>query len=296
MNFSFFLLVLTIVTGILWVLDKFKWAPDRIKRAKAAVAQFDEDNRTAIDRGDISVIGESQSLYNKLASQPKWMEWTGALFPVIFCVFIVRSFIVEPFRIPSGSMLPTLHVGDFIAVNKYEYGMKFPVLNWQITEGAEPKRGEIVVFKYPLDRNVDFIKRVVGVPGDEIRYVGKNLYVNGELQGKVEDGTFFDKDTYTDFTKYEETLNGVKHAMIENPKMPSMARPVYGHNGLEHCVYSRGDLVCKVPQGYYFMMGDNRDNSADSRFWGFVPREDLVGRAFFIWLNFSDLTRIGSLK
>lgn len=296
MNFSLFLLVLTIVTGILWALDKFKWAPDRHKRAKEAVAKFDEDNRLAIDRGDIGVIGESQSLYAKMTAQPKWMEWSGALFPVILAVFIVRSFVIEPFRIPSGSMLPTLHVGDFIAVNKYEYGLKFPVINWQITQGKEPKRGDVVVFKYPLDRNVDFIKRVVGLPGDEIRYVDKNVYVNGQLQGKVEDGTFFDKETYTDFKQYEENLDGVKHAIIENTKIPSMARPVYGHNGLKHCAYSQGDLVCKVPEGYYFMLGDNRDNSADSRFWGFVPREDLVGRAFFIWLNFSDLTRIGSVK
>lgn len=295
MNFSLFLLVLTIVTGILWALDKFKWAPARVKRAKDACRKFEEDNRTAIDRGDIAIIGESQSMYNQMTAQPKWMEWSGALFPVILAVFIVRSFIIEPFRIPSGSMLPTLHVGDFIAVNKYEYGVKFPVFNWQITQGSEPKRGDIIVFKYPLDRNVDFIKRVVGLPGDEVRYVGKNLYVNGQLQAKVDDGTFFDKDTYTDFKKYEENLSGVKHSIIENTKLPSMARPVQGHNGLKFCAYERGDLVCKVPEGYYFMMGDNRDNSADSRFWGFVPREDLVGRAFFVWLNFSDLSRIGSI-
>ncbi len=296
MNFSLFLLVLTVVTGILWALDKFKWAPARRERAKEAVRVFDEANRQAIDRGDISVIGESQCLYKTVVAQPKWMEWTGALFPVIFAVFLVRSFIVEPFRIPSGSMLPTLHVGDFIAVNKFEYGLRFPVLNWEMTKGTDPKRGDIAVFKYPLDRNVDFIKRVVGLPGDEIRYIDKKLYINGELVETTPNGTFFDEESYTDFTQLETKTDSVVHQTIENNNLASMARPVKGHNGLHQCVYSQGDMVCQVPEGMYFMMGDNRDNSADSRFWGFVPREDFVGKAFFVWLNFSDFGRIGSVQ
>ena len=217
-------------------------------------------------------------------------------------------------------MLPTLHAGDFILVNKYEYGLRFPVFNFAITEGSAPKRGDIVVFKYPLDfnfaitegsapkrgdivvfkypldKNVDFIKRVIGLPGDEIRYVDKQLYVNGELQQTTPDGTFFDKETYTDLDQFDENLDGVKHKILENDKVPSMARPVQGHNGLNQCLYNMGDVVCKVPEGHYFMMGDNRDNSADSRFWGFVPREDIVGRAFFIWLNISDMGRIGSIQ
>ena len=169
MNFSLVLMILTVLTGVIWALDRFVWRPQRLKKAKEESDKFAELNRQAIDQGEISVIGEARSVYDRIAAQPKWIEYTGGFFPVILFVFILRSFLAEPFRIPSGSMLPTLHSGDFILVNKYEYGMRFPVFNFAITEGTAPKRGDVVVFKYPLDKNVDFIKRVIGVPGDEIR-------------------------------------------------------------------------------------------------------------------------------
>lgn len=296
MNFSLVLLLLTVFTGIIWCLDRFLWRPKRVAHAKEEADRFSELNRQAIDNGEMSVIGEANSLYQKLSAQPKWVEYTGGFFPVILFVFLLRSFVAEPFRIPSGSMQPTLHSGDFILVNKYEYGMRFPVFNIELTQGSELKRGDIVVFKYPLDKNVDFIKRVIGLPGDEIRYVDKKLYVNGKLQETSADGSFFDKETYTDLKQFDENLDGVVHKIVENDKVPSMARPVQGHNGLNQCLYNMGDVVCRVPKGHYFMMGDNRDNSADSRFWGFVPREDIVGRAFFIWLNLSDMGRIGSIQ
>lgn len=296
MNFSLVLLLLTVGTGIIWCLDCFLWRPKRLARAKEEADRFSELNREAIDQGQMSVIGEANSLFQKLSAQPKWIEYTGGFFPVILFVFLLRSFVVEPFRIPSGSMLPTLHSGDFILVNKYEYGLRFPVFNFEITEGTNPKRGDIVVFKYPLDKNVDFIKRVIGLPGDEIRYIDKELYVNGKRVETTPDGSFFDKETYTDLKQFNEDLDGVVHKIVENDKVPSMARPVQGHTGLNHCVYNMGDVVCRVPEGHYFMMGDNRDNSADSRFWGFVPKEEIVGRAFYIWLNISDMGRIGSIQ
>ena len=296
MNFSLVLLLLTVGTGVIWVLDRFLWRPKRLARAKQEADRFSELNREAIDQGQMSVIGEANSIFQKLSAQPKWIEYTGGFFPVILFVFLLRSFVVEPFRIPSGSMLPTLHAGDFILVNKYEYGLRFPVLNFGITEGADPKRGDIVVFKYPLDKNIDFIKRVIGVPGDEIRYINKELYVNGKRVEATPDGSFFDKETYTDLKQFNENLDGVVHKIVENDKVPSMARPVQGHNGLNQCLYNMGDVVCRVPDGHYFMMGDNRDNSADSRFWGFVPKEDIVGRAFYLWLNISDMGRIGSIQ
>lgn len=296
MNFSLVLLLLTVGTGVIWALDRFLWRPKRLARAKQEADRFSELNREAIDQGQMSVIGEAQSIFNKLSAQPKWIEYTGGFFPVILFVFLLRSFVVEPFRIPSGSMLPTLHAGDFILVNKYEYGLRFPVFNFGITEGSAPKRGDIVVFKYPLDKNIDFIKRVIGVPGDEIRYINKQLYVNGKRIEATPDGNFFDKETYTDLKQFNENLEGVVHKIVENDKVPSMARPVQGHNGLNQCIYNMGDVVCRVPDGHYFMMGDNRDNSADSRFWGFVPKEDIVGRAFYIWLNISDMSRIGSIQ
>ena len=290
MNFSLVLLLLTVGTGILWVLERFYWAPARRQKAKEEADRFAQANREAINHGVISVIGESQATYDRIAKQPKWLEYTAGLFPVILFVFVLRSFIVEPFRIPSGSMLPTIHAGDFILVNKFEHGLRFPVLNWEITKGKDLERGEIVVFKYPVDRNVDFIKRVVGLPGDEV------LYVNGVRQAEVADGTFFDEDTYKTLNQYKETLSGVEHHILKDPMMASQAHPVRYFPHLDQCAYSMGDMVCKVPEGHYFMMGDNRDNSADSRFWGFVPREDIVGRAFFIWLNFSDFSRIGSIE
>lgn len=296
MNFSLVLLLLTVGTGVIWALDRFLWRPKRLARAKQEADRFSELNREAIDQGQMSVIGEAQSIFNKLSAQPKWIEYTGGFFPVILFVFLLRSFVVEPFRIPSGSMLPTLHAGDFILVNKYEYGLRFPVFNFGITEGSAPKRGDIVVFKYPLDKNIDFIKRVIGVPGDEIRYINKELYVNGKRIEATPDGNFFDKETYTDLKQFNENLEGVVHKIVENDKVLSMARPVQGHNGLNQCIYNMGDVVCRVPDGHYFMMGDNRDNSADSRFWGFVPKEDIVGRAFYIWLNISDMGRIGSIQ
>lgn len=296
MNFSLVLLLLTVGTGVIWALDRFLWRPKRLARAKQEADRFSELNREAIDQGQMSVIGEAQSIFNKLSAQPKWIEYTGGFFPVILFVFLLRSFVVEPFRIPSGSMLPTLHAGDFILVNKYEYGLRFPVFNFGITEGSAPKRGDIVVFKYPLDKNIDFIKRVIGVPGDEIRYINKQLYVNGKRIEATPDGNFFDKETYTDLKQFNENLEGVVHKIVENDKVSSMARPVQGHNGLNQCIYNMGDVVCRVPDGHYFMMGDNRDNSADSRFWGFVPKEDIVGRAFYIWLNISDMGRIGSIQ
>ncbi len=296
MNFSLVLLLLTVGTGVIWVLDRFLWRAKRLARAKEEADRFAELNREAIDQGQMSVIGEANSIFQKLSAQPKWIEYTGGFFPVILFVFLLRSFVVEPFRIPSGSMLPTLHAGDFILVNKYEYGLRFPVFNFGITDGSDPKRGDIVVFKYPLDKNIDFIKRVIGVPGDEIRYINKQLYVNGKRVETTPDGNFFDKETYTDLKQFDENLDGVVHKIVENDKLPSMARPVQGHNGLNQCVYNMGDVICRVPEGHYFMMGDNRDNSADSRFWGFVPKEEIVGRAFYIWLNISDMGRIGSIQ
>ena len=296
MNFSLLLLLLTLGTGLLWLLDTFLWAPKRKAKAKIECDQFDQANREAIQHGVVSVMGERQLMKKRLMQQPKWLEYTAGLFPVILAVFIVRSFVTEPFRIPSGSMLPTLHVGDFILVNKYEYGMRFPVLNFAITQGKDPARGDVVVFKYPVDRNVDFIKRIIGLPGDEIRYIDKTLYINGEAIKAARNGTFFDEDAFQRLNQYDEKLGTVEHKTLINPNMPSQARPVRKFPHFENCAYSMGDLVCKVPEGYYFMMGDNRDNSADSRFWGFVPREDIVGRAYFIWLNFSELGRFGSIQ
>ena len=180
MNFSLVLLLLTVGTGVIWALDRFLWRPKRLARAKQEADRFSELNREAIDQGQMSVIGEAQSIFNKLSAQPKWIEYTGGFFPVILFVFLLRSFVVEPFRIPSGSMLPTLYIGDFILVNKYDYGIRLPVINTKIISIGEPERGDVVVFRYPMDESMDYIKRVIGVPGDTVEYVNKQIRVNGQ--------------------------------------------------------------------------------------------------------------------
>ena len=210
---------------------------------------------------------------------------------VVIGTILLNAFVFRSYNVVGISMENTLHDDDRVIVNRL-------AVTWAHFLGQEyvPQRGDIVVFKYPLDKNIDFIKRVIGVPGDEIRYINKQLYVNGKRIEATPDGNFFDKETYTDLKQFNENLEGVVHKIVENDKVPSMARPVQGHNGLNQCIYNMGDVVCRVPDGHYFMMGDNRDNSADSRFWGFVPKEDIVGRAFYIWLNISDMGRIGSIQ
>ena len=296
LSFSLFLLLLTVVTGILWVLEKMYFAPRRKLQAKIAYDKFVSDNQEAINRGVISVIGEAQSLKKMLLAQPKWLEFTAGLFPVILIVFLIRSFAIEPFRIPSGSMLPTIYAWDFVLVDKHQYGMRFPVFNFEITQGEPVQRGDIIVFHYPLDKGTDFIKRVIGLPGDEIRYFDKKLFINGKLQSTQQTGTFYDEESFTHLDQYEETLGTLRHDILVNPRVESQAHPIVAFEHLENCAYSMGNMACKVPEGHYFVMGDNRDNSADSRFWGFVPSENIVGRAFLIWMSFRDLSRIGRIQ
>jgi len=203
-------------------------------------------------------------------AEPLLVEYAHSFFPVLLIVLLLRSFLVEPFRIPSGSMMPTLLVGDFILVNKYAYGIRLPVSHTKIIEVSEPQRGDIVVFRFPNDPSVDYIKRVVGLPGDRIAYYNKKLYVNGEPVSLKPLGRYVgagDNKRYNGALVYEETLGEVRHQILIMP----------GRGSVE------GEYV--VPQGHYFVMGDNRDNSNDSRYWGPVPEANLVGRAFFIWMH-----------
>jgi signal peptidase I len=203
------------------------------------------------------------------AAMPKVFEYSHSFFPVLLIVLLLRSFVVEPFRIPSGSLEPTLVPGDFIAANKFAYGLRLPISHTKILAISEPKAGEIAVFRYPVDQNMDLIKRVVGVPGDKVSYVNKVLYINGVEQPQEYLGPGLDAEDGYDIpvNVYQETLNGVKHLIYVNPTKPA------------------NDITVTVPSGEYFMMGDNRDNSNDSRYWGFMPEGNLVGKAFFIWFS-----------
>lgn len=296
MNFALILFVLTCVTFLFWVAERWKFLPERRRRAEEAARRFEADNREAIDRGDATVIDERNRLSERILRQPWWLEYTAGLFPVIAVVFLLRSFLFEPFRIPSGSMLPTLHIGDFILVNKFDYGIRLPVTNTKIIPVGSPERGDVVVFKYPMDTQVDYIKRVVGLPGDTVEYRDKVLYVNGVEQKQTGSRDFVDDSTMITLEERDEQLGEVNHLIARDGRRPSWV-PLQGILRKEKsCDYNERGFVCTVPEGHYFMMGDNRDNSEDSRYWGFVPDEDLVGRAVLIWANFGDMSRVGGFR
>ena len=230
------------------------------------------------------------------AKEPWWIEYPKSFFPVILIVFTLRSFLVEPFKIPSGSMIPTLLVGDFILVNKYHYGIRLPVINKKIVDINQPERGDVMVFRYPEDPSVDYIKRVVGLPGDKVAYQNKRLSINGQEVPLKEGPDYLLKDKIQFLKQYTETLGKVEHSILVDTSEPAALPYVKQFPLRENCLYNNNGVVCTIPPGHYFMMGDNRDNSSDSRVWGFVPEANIVGKAFFIWFNFSELRRFGQFK
>jgi signal peptidase I len=262
LNFALFLLILLVVTGGVWALD-------------LALLR----NRRAHD-----------------AKQPWWVEYSISFFPVILIVFLLRSFLVEPFKIPSSSMVPTLLVGDFILVNKYTYGIRLPVVNRKIVELGRPDRGDVMVFRFPEDPSLDYIKRVIGVPGDRVEYRNKRLSINGKPVPLRQVDDYLSKERMQFSRRYIETVNGVGHEILLDDDAPAALMPARAFPHAGNCNYNSSGLACTVPPGHYFVMGDNRDNSSDSRVWGFVPDENIVGKAFFIWLNLNELGRFGSFR
>ncbi|MDX1280631.1 signal peptidase I [Shewanella colwelliana] len=274
--FSLILVLVTLGSGLIWMFDAFVLAPKR--QQKLAIAQA----------GQADISEESAE---KIVRESAIVETSRSIFPVIAFVLILRSFIYEPFQIPSGSMMPTLLVGDFILVEKFTYGLKDPVWRSQLVETGKPERGDVAVFKYPENPKIDYIKRVVGLPGDRIVYRNKDLYIQkacptGETDCpklvKIErvgvNQGEFNQDNIP-LLRYKEQLGDVTHDILINPGRGEPTSYYYRENNL-----SVGEFV--VPQGQYFVMGDNRDNSTDSRFWGFVPEANLVGKAVAIWISF----------
>lgn len=296
MDFSLLLFVLTIITGLMWILDQMRWKKERRMNAEATLREFDQVNAEALRHEVPEVLKERKALYKKSLAMPWWLDYTAGLFWVVLGVFLFRSFLFEPFRIPSGSMLPTLHIGDFILVNKYDYGVRLPVLNTKVIDVSSPKRGDVIVFRYPMDPSVDYIKRVIGLPGDTVSYVNKEVFVNGVKLQRTAGLDWVSPDTHITLTKSEETIDGVKHMMAVDDRRPARVLSEPYDRAKEVCRYSETGFTCKVPEKSYFVLGDNRDNSEDSRYWGIVPDENLVGRAFFIWANFGDFSRFGSFK
>lgn len=293
-NFALLLFMASVVTGLYWLAERFYFLPQRLEAA-AKLEAADVARRADLNKmGIAQVDGNISDAKAAVLAQPWWLDWTAGLFPVIISVFFLRSFLVEPFKIPSGSMIPTLLVGDLILVNKFTYGLRLPVLNTKITEGNAPQRGDVMVFRYPPKPSLDYIKRVVGVPGDTVAYVNKRLTVNGQAVPTETLPDFFDEDVMRYFKQYEETIGNKKHRLLNDPDRPAFVPGAEQFPGREACNYTIEGVTCVVPQGHYFMMGDNRDNSLDSRYWGFVPEKNIVGKAFFVWMNFGSLKRIGS--
>jgi signal peptidase I len=293
-NFALMLLLATLLTGAYWVAEKLVFLPQRQRAVAEAEAQVAQREATLKAQGIQHVDGGlTAEGREKLLMQPWWLDWTAGLFPVIAVVFVLRSFLFEPFKIPSGSMIPTLLVGDLILVNKFHYGVRLPVVNTKIISNKEPQRGDVMVFRYPPQPSLDYIKRVVGVPGDEVAYLNKQLTVNGQPVPKVAQPDFFDADSMRYGKQFQETQNGKTYGTLNDNDRPAFVPGAGDFAFKDQCRYTVEGVVCKVPEGHYFLMGDNRDNSLDSRYWGFVPEANIVGKAFFVWMNFGNFKRIG---
>jgi len=263
LNFPLILFLLTLATGAVWALDFFYLRKKRDPKAPKSA----------------------------------WIDYTASFFPVLLIVFVLRSFIAEPFKIPSSSMRPTLETGDFILVNKFSYGIRLPIIEKKIIPIASPQRGDVVVFRYPLDPSQDYIKRVIGVPGDVVEYLDKKLTVNNQPLPQLKSGdySYLERYRFESLNLFKETTQSAagarEYTVAVDPQKPTLykdqVRPFLQR---EACRYFENGFRCTVPEGYYWMMGDNRDNSDDSRYWGFVPDENLRGKAFFIWFNWGDIS------
>ena len=268
------LVIGSLITGVVWLLDKY-WL--REKRQQTVVTAVTDNSVVDAEMSDDDLIKE-----------PWYVEYSRSFFPVLFIVLLLRTFVAEPFHIPSGSMRPNLLVGDFILVNKFAYGLRLPVLHTKILSLGEPERGDAIVFRFPPDPRKDYIKRLIGMPGDKIIYRNKQLYINGKKLSLQQLGPYQAKNNGLEdlnALEWSEDLLGLEHKILINPsRLNIMAEGEY-----------------HVPQGHYFVMGDNRDNSSDSRIWGFVPEENLVGRAMVIWMNWNfsagsvDFGRVGTV-
>lgn len=295
-NFALILFILTIGTGIVWFLDVFFLSKQRRIKADAALAEFDARNAKLKAEGIQLDASGRAALEANILKQPTWVEYSGSFFPVIALVFFLRSFLYEPFKIPSSSMVPTLLVGDLILVNKFTYGIRLPVINKKIIEVNHPQRGDVMVFKYPKDISLDYIKRVIGVPGDKIVYKNKRLTVNGKSVAYNALPDYLDEEHLSYSKQYTEKLPNVIHKILNDERAPSFVPNPDAFPQHELCTYTIDGFSCTVPSGNYFMMGDNRDNSLDSRYWGFVPDQNIVGKAFFVWMNLGNIKRIGSFQ
>jgi signal peptidase I len=295
-NFSLMLFLASVVTGIYWLAEHFYFLPQRRQAVAALEASAASRQAELASKGITQVDDNTGDAKARLIMQPWWLDWTAGLFPVIVAVFLLRSFLFEPFKIPSGSMIPTLLVNDLILVNKFYYGVRLPVINLKVLDNHSPERGDVMVFRYPPKPSLDYIKRVVGIPGDEVAYLNKQLTINGKPLPKTALPDFFDADSLRYAKQFQEVNGNKTYRLLNDDERPAFVAGADDFAFRENCRYSSEGVVCKVPEGHYFMMGDNRDNSLDSRYWGFVPEQNIVGKAFFVWMHFGNFKRIGAFE
>lgn len=227
--------------------------------------------------------------------QKRWSVWAIG---IVLAIIATRLFMIEPFRVPSGAMIPTLAVGDFILVSKSSYGIRLPFTHQNIIETGKPQRGDVAVFRYPIDPSIDYVKRVIGLPGDYIVYKNKRLSINGQELGYKLEGEY----PYSRLgerippKRYHENIGTHSHGILLFEDEPSIRMEALSNSypDRKNCTYSAEEFSCTVPSGNYFVMGDNRDDSNDSRYWGFVPEQNLIGKVIFIWMNFRDFSRVGT--
>ncbi|MEZ0309437.1 MAG: signal peptidase I, partial [Ramlibacter sp.] len=237
-NFALLLFLATVVTGLYWLAERLYFLPTRRLSAERLEASADRRRADLAAQGITQVDGDVAQARQRLLMQPWWLDWTAGLFPVILAVFVLRSFLFEPFKIPSGSMIPTLLVGDLILVNKFTYGVRLPVLNTKLTEGNPPQRGDVMVFRYPPQPNLDYIKRVVGVPGDEVAYLNKQLTINGQAVSKTPVPDFFDEDSMRYFKQFEEVVGPKRHRILNDDNAPNFVSAAMNFPSRENCRYS----------------------------------------------------------
>ena len=248
-NFSLLLFILTIVTLGYWLAERLHFKPQRLAAAAALEAQDDARRQSLVRQGINKVDGDVAAAKQAVLAQPWWLDWTAGLFPVILVVFLLRSFLFEPFKIPSGSMIPTLLVGDLILVSKFHYGVRLPVINRKIIDNNPVERGDVMVFRYPKDTSIDYIKRVVGLPGDEVSYRGQQLYLNGARVPTEPMPEFYDEESMRYVPQFKELLGNTAHRILVNPRL----QPFYGNDAFKFrdaCSYTLEGMTCKVPPGH----------------------------------------------
>jgi signal peptidase I len=274
-----------LVSGVYWLAEHIFFKPRRRQLADVLVQAM------AADRPD----GEQRAFRAIVMERPWWLH-ASTLFPLVAALLLVRACLWEPLKIPSSAMSPTLRVGDLALVSKYAYGVRMPWLDYKLTEGDAPQRGDVVSFRAPLQPRRDTVKRIVGLPGDEVAYLGKRLTINGRRAPLVYAGDFYSRRAAHHFSLFEEQLGMRRHRVIHDEKRSGLERGSTDFPLKENCTYLAEGIVCKVPPGQYFVMADNRDFGQDSRLWGFVPGKNIAGKVFFVWMNFENLDQIGQIR